>query len=222
MFDDVCSTFLLKECFAFDQTFRPTMLKRLAGFSTLLNKQMLYNNVRNAIFRFLAAREIRRAQKRCRGEGRRVKGHACGQTPLSHENVSVGGTSHFCAHCCSIDLFQRQIRHHITCSSSNLIYMIQCSKCNMQYIGETKRHLSDRFGEHRRAIEKAIQRHHINQPTAVPDHFSLPGHSINNIELIPLELIKSNRDGIRKARVALLISKGNTLEPHGINRRDET
>ena len=92
----------------------------------------------------------------------------------------------------------------------------------MQCIGETKRHLSDRFGEHRRAIEKAIQRHHINQPTAVSDHFSLPGHSINNIELIPLELIKSNRDGIRKARAALLISKGKTLEPHGINRRDET
>ena len=56
----------------------------------------------------------------------------------------------------------------------------------MQYArGETKRHLSHRFGEHRRAIEKAIQRHHINQPTAVSDHFSLPGHSINNIELIP-------------------------------------
>ena len=91
----------------------------------------------------------------------------------------------------------------------------------MQYIGETKRHLSDRFGEHRRALEKAIQRHHINQPTAVSDHFSLPGHSINNIELIPLELIKLNRDGIRKAREALLISKGKTLEPHGINRRDK-
>ena len=87
---------------------------------------------------------------------------------------------------------------------------------------ETKRHLSDRFGEHRRIIEKSIQRRHINQPTAVSDHFSLPGHSINNIELIPLELIKSNRDGIRKAREALLISKGKTLEPHGINRRDET
>ena len=47
MFDDVCSTFLLKECFAFDQTIRPKMLKRLAGFSTLLNLQMLYNNVRS-------------------------------------------------------------------------------------------------------------------------------------------------------------------------------
>ena len=85
-----------------------------------------------------------------------------------------------------------------------------------------KRHLRDRFREHRRTIEKATQRRHINQPTAVSDHFSLTGHSINNIELTPLELIKSNKDGIRKAKEALLISKGKTLEPHGINRRDET
>ena len=100
--------------------------------------------------------------------------------------------------------------------------MIQCSRCKVQYIGETKRQLSDRFGEHRRAIEKAITYRHIDQPTAVSDHFILPGHSINDIELIPLELIHSNRDSIRKAREAFLISKGKTLEPHGINRRDET
>ena len=98
--------------------------------------------------------------------------------------------------------------------------MIQCSRCKVQYIGETKRQLSDRFGEHRRAIEKAITHRHIDQPTAVSDHFTLPGHSINNIELIPLELIHSNRDSIRKAREAFLISKGKALEPHGINRRD--
>ena len=35
----------------------------------------------------------------------------------------------------------------------------------------------------------------------------LLSHSINNIQLIPLELIKSNRDGIRKAKEALLIYK---------------
>ena len=45
--------------------------------------------------------------------------------------------------------------------------MIQCSRCKVQYIGETKRQLSDRFGEHRRAIEKAITHRHIDQPTAV-------------------------------------------------------
>ena len=100
--------------------------------------------------------------------------------------------------------------------------MIQCSRCKVQYIGETKRQLSDRFGEHRRAIEKAITHRHTDQPIAVSDHLSLPGHSTNYVELIPLELIHSNRDSILKAREAFLISKGKTLEPQGINRRDGT
>ena len=69
---------------------------------------------------------------------------------------------------------QRQILHHISCSSSNLIYMIQCSRCKVQYIGESKSQLSDRFGEYRRAMEKAITHRHIDQPTAVSDHFTLP------------------------------------------------
>ena len=34
-----------------------------------------------------------------------------------------------------------QIKSHITCETSNVIYMIQCTKCNLQYIGETKRRL---------------------------------------------------------------------------------
>ena len=75
--------------------------------------------------------------------------------------------------------------------------MIQCTKCRIQYIGETKRRLSDRFGEHRRAVEKAITQRGIDKPTAVSDHFTLPGHSLSNLELIPFELINSNRDAIR-------------------------
>jgi len=100
--------------------------------------------------------------------------------------------------------------------------MIQCSRCKVKYIRETKRQLGDRFEEHRCAIEKPITQSHTDQPSTVSDHFTLPGHSINDIELIPLEIIHSNRDSIRKAREAFLISKGKTLEPHGINRRDET
>ena len=45
-----------------------------------------------------------------------------------------------------------EIKSHITCETSNVIYMIQCTKCNLQYIGETKRRLKDRFNEHRRPI----------------------------------------------------------------------
>ena len=44
---------------------------------------------------------------------------------------------------------------------------------------------------------------------------------MENIELVPLELITSNDSAIRKKREAFLISKGKTFEPFGLNRRDE-
>ena len=40
-------------------------------------------------------------------------------------------------------------------------------------------------------------------------------------EAIPLQLIRNNRDSVRTAREAHLIDKAMTVEPHGINRRDE-
>ena len=46
-------------------------------------------------------------------------------------------------------------------------------------------------------------------------------HSANDITLIPLELIKSNRGSVRKAREAYLIERGKTLEPLGVNKKDE-
>ena len=44
---------------------------------------------------------------------------------------------------------------------------------------------------------------------------------IHFMQLIPLEKIHSSRDSIRKARESHLIDKAMTLEPHGLNRRDE-
>ena len=69
-----------------------------------------------------------------------------------------------------------------------------------------------------------LKKKRIDQPTADSEYFTLPAHSIDNmyIELVPLELITSNRDAIRKAREAFLISTGKiTIEPFGLNRRDE-
>ena len=53
-----------------------------------------------------------------------------------------------------------------------------------------------------------ITQQHIDQLTVVSDHFTLPAYSMDNIELVPLELITSNRDAIRKAREALLARPG--------------
>ena len=66
-----------------------------------------------------------------------------------------------------------------------------------------------------------LKHQQLSGPTPVSLHFNQAGHSINDVILIPLELIRSNRDAVRKALEAHLIHKENTLFPLGINRRDE-
>ena len=102
----------------------------------------------------------------------------------------------------------RTIHDHIDCNSKNLIFMIHCLRCNKQDIGETKRRLKDHFNEYRRPVDRPIP---SSRPTAVSDHFLSDNHSPNDIELIPLELIHSSRDALRKARedrVKRTLSKG--------------
>ena len=97
--------------------------------------------------------------------------------------------------------------------------MIQCNRCNLQYIGETKRRLKDRFNEHRRTIDNPNTK---SRPTTAADHFlTAPNHTATDMQLIPIEKVFSNRDSVRKAREAFLISKGRTLLPHGLNIREE-
>ena len=87
------------------------------------------------------------------------------------------------------------------------------------YIGKTKQRLKDHFSEHRRPIDKQTN---SCKRTAVSEHFLSNDHNANDMQLIPLELMKSNRDSVRKAREAYLIDKDQTLEPLGLNRRDDT
>ena len=86
------------------------------------------------------------------------------------------------------------------------------------HIGDTKRGLKGRFNEHRRPVDNTSN---ISKPTTVSEHFLTNDHSANDIILIPLELIKSNRDSVRKAREAYLIVRGKTLKPLGMNEKDE-
>ena len=61
----------------------------------------------------------------------------------------------------------------------------------------------------------------ISRPTTASEHFLTNDHSANDIALIPLELIKFNKDSVRKAREAYHIERGKTLEPVGMNKKDE-
>ena len=114
----------------------------------------------------------------------------------------------------------RPIKSNLTCETKNLIYMVQCNRCNLQYIGETKRRLKDRFNEHRRTVDNPNTK---SKPTTAAEHFlTAPNHTANDMQLIPIEKVYSNRDSILKAsREAFLITKGRTLLPHGLNIREE-
>ena len=71
-------------------------------------------------------------------------------------------------------------------------YMIQCNHCSEQYIGLKSNDLSN---EQRRPVDNPSN---ISKPTTVSKHFRTNDHSTNDITLIPLELIKSNRDSVEK------------------------
>ena len=115
-----------------------------------------------------------------------------------------------------LHLYQRETTYTwLNCKSKNLTYFIECKKCGKQCIGETKRHLHKRFGEHSRSI---FDYSHFSNSTPVFEHFNQADHSINDVLLILLELIRSNCDSVREAREAHLIEKAMTLEPCGINR----
>ena len=103
----------------------------------------------------------------------------------------------------------RPIKSNLTYDTKNLIYMIQCNRCNLQYIEETKR----------RTIDNPNTK---SKPTTASEHFLSSNHTTNDMQLIPIQNIFSNRDSIRKASEAFLIQKGRTLDPDGLNIREET
>ena len=76
-----------------------------------------------------------------------------------------------------------------------------------------------RFNEHRRPVDKQTN---SSKPTTVSEHFLCNNHNATDMQLIPLELVQSNRDSVRKVREAYLIERGQTLEPQGLNKKDET
>ena len=86
---------------------------------------------------------------------------------------------------------------------------------------ETHGQLKECFNKHRRPVNKQVHPNN-SKLTAVSEHFFSLNHSASDMQLIPLELIKSNHDDVHKAREAHLINKGQTLESKGLNRCNET
>ena len=73
-----------------------------------------------------------------------------------------------------------------------------------------------------REKKTSVQQTNRSRPTTVSEHFLSNNHLATDMQLFPLELISSNRDSVLKRREAYLIERGQTLQPLGLNKKEET
>ncbi|PIK55115.1 hypothetical protein BSL78_07957 [Apostichopus japonicus] len=124
-------------------------------------------------------------------------------TPIQHGTFKCDRTSRciVCSHHIvesnSITSHSMQLTHktkgHITCTTTNVIYLISCRVCGIQYVGETKTTLKKRFYGHRSTVNT------MKTETPVGEHFNLPNHTINDMSLQGIESLGSRPDLVRSA-----------------------
>jgi hypothetical protein len=104
------------------------------------------------------------------------------------------------------------VKNRFNCKSDNIIYLITCRKCRLQYVGQTGRSLADRITDHLSAI-----RTRKNTPIAV--HFNLPGHSLDDFQIMAIEQISDNINALKNRLLKESVWQNllQTAYPLGIN-----
>ena len=108
------------------------------------------------------------------------------------------------------------IRHHMTCLTENVIYLLFCSKCKCkQYVGESKNTMRIRFAGHRSDIK--LKQKKTGKIPYIIEHFSSPGHSLQDMRALPIEQVCHNETAFRKSRERFWYTKLRTVYPEGLN-----
>ena len=137
---------------------------------------------------------------------------ALGSTPcnssrcLTCQHIKTGTTVQSTSTGCSFN-----VRATATCKASNVIYIIECTLCNMQYVGETQNALHIRLNGHRNDMKHK----RVDKPVAA--HFNRPGHSLADLTIMVLELMRSHNPDLRKKRESYWIYQLQSLHPRGLN-----
>ena len=99
------------------------------------------------------------------------------------------------------------IRSRLTCSSMNIIYILQCKTCKLQYVGQTTRSLRERMSQHRSSFRSTRQPRML-----LYKHFDT--HGTFNAQIIPLTHTHPSQ---RMAVEQWWINKLRTRTPEGLN-----
>ncbi|CAJ0950363.1 unnamed protein product [Ranitomeya imitator] len=114
------------------------------------------------------------------------------------------------------------IRHHITCGTSNVIYYATCG-CSLIYVGLTSRELRLRVREHVRDIRAARTATDDSDLKALPRHFKLFHDcdagtlQVRGIDYVHLGVRGGNYKKVLAQREAAWIVRLNTMTPTGLN-----
>ena len=85
-----------------------------------------------------------------------------------------------------------KMKHHLTCKSRYVVYLITCLDCDKQYVGKTTQHMHQRHGGHRSEMD--------DRSTELGEHFASCG-----LERLSLQII----DCVKEAEdEALMILEG--------------
>jgi len=103
------------------------------------------------------------------------------------------------------------IEDHLSCSSSNIIYLIDCAVCGpVQYVGGTGNSLQNQFYHHRSDIW-------TKKNTLVARHFDGSGHTLTDLGSTAIEKIESLSLQTRKLREKFWRHKLKTHYSYGLN-----
>ena len=111
-----------------------------------------------------------------------------------------------------------KIPNKVSCTSSDVIYMLECQLCGKQYVGQTKNKLLQRVNQHYSTIRTKAD-------TPISRHFN--DHQINEnfpINIYVLQYIRAKNQSdlceLRNKWEMYWIARLHTVAPHGLNIMD--
>ena len=86
--------------------------------------------------------------------------------------------------CSSYTSLSYKMRHHLTCKSRYVVYLVTCMLCDKHFVGKTTQHMHSRHTGHRSEVE--------NQSSELGVHFSQCGLEYFSIQMI--DCVKQGED----------------------------
>jgi hypothetical protein len=181
----------------------------------ILKSQLIYTVGRN-LARTLVSSKLRPITNSCSSTDTRKPANlpnGCFRCTSNHCRVCnyiTAGTTFRSSH----NNRSYSVEGHITCKTSNIIYLVTCRNCQQQYVGQTSRTLADRANDHL----SYIRTRKTSKPTGL--HFNQTGHTIQDFTIMGIEQLSTSSDllPIAERKWQQLLQ---TNYPNGINQIHE-